>query len=119
MPMRVCAVAGCPAIYDTADGSRCETHRVTADRYRGTAAERGYTSRGHRLRFRPGVLERDPICVICTIAESTVADHYPRDKRHLDDIGLDSNDPRYGRGLCKPCHDRETAANQPGGWHSR
>ena len=117
MAMRVCSVAGCPDIYDQREGSRCGTHRAHADRARGTAKERGYKSHGHTHRFRPGVLDRDPICVRCHLAESTVADHYPRDKRELIALGLDSNDPQYGRGLCKPCHDVETAQHQPGGWH--
>jgi len=115
--MRVCSVAGCPEIYPRGEGSRCAKHRAHADRARGTPAERGYTSAGHTRRFRPHVLARDPICVVCDRAESTVADHYPRSKRELERLGLDSNDPQYGRGLCKRCHDSETARNQPGGWH--
>jgi 5-methylcytosine-specific restriction protein A len=53
------------------------------------------------------------------LAPSTVADHYPRDKRELQALGLDDNDPRYGRGLCKTCHDKHTAQAQPGGWNTR
>ena len=116
--MRVCSKHGCPTIYPASDGSRCSEHRKQADKYRGTAAQRGYTGRGHRS-FRSEVLDRDPICVECQIAQSTVADHYPTSKRDLIDQGLDSNDPDYGRGLCKPCHDRSTAIEQPGGWNSR
>lgn len=62
------------------------------------------------------MLERDPICVVCLVRVSTVADHYPRSKRELEQLGLDSNDPQYGRGLCKRCHDRSTAERQPGGF---
>lgn len=114
--MRVCSVAGCPTIYPASEGSRCQAHRREADRARGTAQERGYTGRGHQA-FRNAVLTRDPICVICKVAFSTVADHYPRSRKELVDAGLDPNDPQYGRGLDKQCHDRETAQNQPGGWH--
>jgi len=64
------------------------------------------------------VLDRDPICVLCRLAASTVADHYPRSRRELIAAGDDPNDPACGRGLCKRCHDRSTAREQPGGWHS-
>lgn len=117
MSMRVCSVAGCPTIFDGSLGTRCPAHQRTADRSRGTAAQRGYNSRGHRM-FRSAVLERDPICVACEAAQSTVADHYPRSRKELEALHLDPDDPRFGRGLCKPCHDRETATHQPGGWHS-
>jgi 5-methylcytosine-specific restriction protein A len=116
MPMRVCSVTGCGTIYDNAQGSRCAAHRVEADRARGTASQRGYTGAGHRA-FRTAVLHRDPICVQCRAAPSTVADHHPLSRRELIARGMNPNDPANGRGLCKPCHDRETAHHQPGGWH--
>lgn len=115
--MRVCSVSGCPVIYDGTE-SRCPTHRKSADRARGTKHERGYDSRGHK-NFRTAVLTRDPICVLCGIRMATVADHYPRSRKELLDLGLDANDPQYGRGLCKLDHDRETSRNQPGGWNKR
>lgn len=114
---RVCSVAGCPTVYE-GTGSRCPSHTRESDRRRGTAHDRGYTSRGHQA-FRSAVLDRDPICVVCHAAESTVADHYPRDRRQLEALNLNPNDPRHGRGLCVPCHGRETAAAQPGGWNAR
>lgn len=115
--MRVCSVSGCPTIFDKAEGSRCQAHRKEADRARGTAAERGYNSRGHRA-FRAAVLQRDPICVLCGVKFSTVADHWPRSRKDLIDLGLDPNDPDYGRGLDKLCHDLETSRNQPGGFNA-
>lgn len=118
MSMRVCSVHGCPALFDGAEGTRCAQHRRDADRYRGTATERGYTSAGHQ-RFRRAVLDRDPICVLCEAAQSTVADHYPRSRRELQALHLDPNDPDYGRGLCAPCHNTATAHHQPGGWNDR
>ncbi|GAB3125891.1 5-methylcytosine-specific restriction protein A [Leifsonia psychrotolerans] len=117
--MRVCSVSGCPKLYPSTEGSRCHTHRVQADRARGTSTERGYNSTGHTKRFRPSVLERDPICVLCQVAQSTVADHYPRSRKELTDLHMDPNDPKHGRGLCKPCHDASTAQHQPGGWNAR
>lgn len=115
--MRVCSVHRCPNLYPASEGSRCQAHRREADRARGTATQRGYAGRGHKT-FRSAVLTRDPICVLCELRQSTVADHYPLSKRELEALGLNSNDPQRGRGLCKPCHDTETAHNQPGGWHT-
>ena len=113
--MRVCSVHGCPAIYEGTH-SRCLTHRKDADRARGSATDRGYNTRGHRT-FRNQTLNRDPICTLCGVRESTVADHYPHSRKELLELGMNPNDPEYGRGLCKPCHDAHTAQAQPGGWH--
>lgn len=115
--MRVCSVHGCPTLYPASEGSRCPTHRKAADRARGTASDRGYNTPGHHA-FRAAVLTRDPICVLCHRALSTVADHYPRSRKELIELGLNPNDPAAGRGLCKPCHDTETAHNQPGGFNA-
>lgn len=117
--MRVCSVPGCPQLYPKDEGSRCARHRAQADRRRGTAHERGYASRGHQ-HFRDTILTRDPICTVpgC-INLSTIADHYPRSRRELVDLGLNPNDPQYGRALCKMHHDQSTAANEPGGWNQR
>jgi 5-methylcytosine-specific restriction protein A len=120
--LRVCSVSGCPNL--TPQG-RCDTHRAQAEGTRGTSRQRGY-GRTHQARFRPQVLKRDPLCVCQTaghghtgpcLAPSTVADHHPLSRRDLVARGMDADDPRHGRGLCAPCHNRETATRQPGGWH--
>ena len=111
---RVCPVPGCPAL---TQGGRCAQHRQQADQARGTASQRGYSSKGHAL-FRANVLRRDPVCLLCTAAPATVADHWPLSRKQLLAQGLNPNDPQRGRGLCKPCHDRETAQHQPGGWNA-
>lgn len=113
---RVCSTPGCPTVF-VGDGSRCADHEQGARR-RHWAKAQGYNTRGHRLGFRAQVLKRDPICVSCRQAEATVADHHPKSRQDLIDLDLDPNDPRYGRGLCKSCHDRETATNQPAGWNA-
>lgn len=112
---RVCSVSGCPNI---TDGGRCDEHKRAADKQRGTSKERGYSTPGHK-RFRRLVLRRDPVCVVCGKAASTVADHWPTSRRDLVAQGLNPNDPAAGRGLCASCHGKETAANpmQRGGWH--
>lgn len=114
--MRVCSVPGCPTIHDGIT-SRCGTHETTAKQQHWDRTK-AYNTKGHRKRFRPAVLAQDPICVLCHVAQSVVADHHPRDRRTLEDLGLDPNDPQYGRGLCTPCHNRETARNQPAGWNA-
>ncbi|WP_218153202.1 hypothetical protein [Streptomyces sp. CC53] len=72
----------------------------------------------HRDRFPAGVLKRDPICVLCGRAPSEHADHWPRSKRELRQLGWDEHSPAYGRGLCASCHSSETAKHQPGGWNT-
>ncbi|KOG33419.1 phage holin [Streptomyces resistomycificus] len=109
--MRICTESGCP---EYTDGGRCPEHQRKAERKRGSAARRGYSTE-HNNRFRAGVLARDPLCVRCRQAPATEADHWPLSRRELIAQGLDANDPARGRGLCKPCHSRETAINQPGG----
>lgn len=98
------------------ESGRCDSCKSQADRSRGTAAQRGYNTAGHR-RFRRAVLRRDPICPCGSVA--TVADHWPLSRRELIEQGANPNDPAHGRGLCKPCHDSQTSQHQPGGWHRR
>lgn len=109
----VCTVPGCPAL---ADRGRCPAHQRQAEQARGTARQRGYGTR-HEQQFRAAVLARDPVCVLCRTAPARHADHHPRSRRDLAAAGLDPDDPQHGRGLCGPCHSRETAREQPGGWH--
>jgi len=94
---------------------RCPRCTATSDRARGTPTQRGYGAE-HRNRFREGVLAREPFCRLCH-KPSTVADHWPVGRDDLVTDGEDPNDPTHGRGLCQPCHSRETAKHQPGGWN--
>lgn len=120
---RVCSTPGCPEFSDR--GGKCDDHRREAEQRRGTARQRGY-GREHETRFRPAVLARDPLCV-CTEEShghstrcgqrSVHADHWPLSRRELAAQGKDPDDPANGRGLCGPCHSRETAVAQPGGWN--
>lgn len=112
--IKVCSTPGCPEL---THGGRCPACAARAEVRRGSSSARGYGHR-HRTRFRKAVLAKHPTCVLCRQAPSTVADHWPLDRRALQAKGLDPDDPVYGRGLCKPCHDAYTAATQPGGWHA-
>lgn len=111
--MRVCNVPGCG---NPTEGSRCQLHRQQARAKR--TDNRVYSTSAHRT-FRTAVLARDPICVACHMAVSTVADHHPRTRRELVALRLNPDDPSYGRGLCARCHNAHTARTSPGGWHAQ
>jgi hypothetical protein len=115
MAWRVCPTPGCPNLVEHA--GRCKTCKAKADKTRRPDGN-PYQTAGHQA-FREAVLARDPICVVCLSARATVADHYPIDRVDLVAQGLDPNDPARGRGLCKHCHDRHTAATKPSGWNER
>jgi len=112
--LSVCSTPGCPEYTDT---GRCTACRAEVEQRRGTARQRGY-GKAHEKRFRPAVLARDPVCVLCRSAPSRHADHHPISRRELVDQGLDPDDPKHGRGLCGTCHSTETAQHQPGGWNA-
>ena len=112
--MKVCNVPGCPELFN-GPGGRCPTHAREARAAR--VDNKVYSTAGH-IRFRTAVLTRDPICTTCHLAFSTVADHYPRDRRTLVQLALNPNDPQYGRGLCTPCHNKHTAQTNPGGFRT-
>lgn len=116
-PRKPCSTVGCPELVAAGQGSKCDDHAGLADKHRGTSGQRGYGHR-HQRQFREGVLAKHPICQMCRVKPSTDADHYPKSKRELDQLGLNSNDPRYGRGLCHVCHSKHTAKTQPGGWNA-
>lgn len=114
--LSVCAVPGCPTL--THD-DRCAEHRRAAEHQRGSAAERGYSG-STWASARRAVLRRDRMCVVCGMARSKVADHWPTSRRELIAQGVSDPDALHRlRGLCPPCHSRETAREQPGGWNRR
>lgn len=122
---------GCPTLV-YGGGTRCDEHQSQARRASDkTRRERGKNDLygpAHRQRFRRGVLRKHPTCQCDRLDHawhansrcvqlSTDADHWPLDKRMLIALGLDSDDPVHGRGLCHRCHSSSTARLQPGGWH--
>lgn len=113
--LSVCPTSGCPAL---TPGGRCAECKAEAEKLRGSASSRGYGSR-HRSEFRDAVLRREPSCRLCG-APSTVADHWPIDRKELVRQGLNPNDPTRGRGLCATCHGKATQAidSQRGGWNA-
>jgi len=104
-PPRPCSVCGRPVLR----AGRCEVHCRQSERRRGSSSQRGYGVR-HRRVFRAAVLDRDPVCVLCGVRPSVVADHFPLSRRQLVSRGLDADDPGYGRGLCESCHNGYTSS---------
>ena len=64
---------------------------------------------------RRKILQRDPVCVMCHAAESTIADHvvcYPEAMRRGWSLAEYHDWRANGQGLCGSCHDRKTKAEQ-------
>ena len=104
MAWRVCSTPRCPTLHQGV--GRCPTCVAKADIARRPNGN-PYATRGHKA-FREQVLARDPICVLCLSKRATVADHHPLDRVDLIARGDDPNNPAFGRGLCKQCHDTKT-----------
>ncbi|PRY08421.1 hypothetical protein CLV37_12416 [Kineococcus rhizosphaerae] len=116
-PLSLCPTPGCFERTPVGPCASCKpARRKETDTARGSAASRGYGHR-HRTVFRPGVLQRDPICTWpagCTRL-SEIADHFLLSRRELVEQGLDPDDPAHGRRLCWSHHSQHTAQAQPGG----
>lgn len=95
---------------------KCPTCRAEADT-RPNAYQRGYGHQ-HQVTFRDAVLRKHRTCTICQTRPATHADHYPHGRNELIAMGLDPNDPAYGRGLCAHCDSTQTAQRQPGGFNA-
>ena len=113
----VCTTTTCAVIH-TGTG-KCDAciskTRATQDKQRRPTGN-PYANAGHK-RFRSVVLDRDPVCVVCHLAASTVADHHPVERVDLIAQGMNPDDPTHGRGVCKRCHDHKGGINS--GWSTR
>lgn len=123
---QVCPIPSCPVL---TDGGRCDDHKRQADQQRGSAAQRGYGGKTW-ANSRNAVLRRDPVCVCedqghghdgrACGKPSTVADHYPHERKDLLAAGVpDPDAPHRMRGVCGGCHAKKTGATRPGGWNAR
>ncbi|MCX7208176.1 MAG: HNH endonuclease [Proteobacteria bacterium] len=113
---RPCAHAGCSSL--VSGGQRkCDVHRKQLQREhdarRGSASERGYTSRWTKARAT--YLRSRPLCLICKTAgrlvPATVVDHIVP---HRGDQTLFWDSENNWQPLCKSCHDRKTATEDGG-----
>lgn len=105
--MKPCCSPYCPEL----TGDRfCDKHRKKQqkgyDKWRGTAAQRGYDSRWRKARLH--FLRRHTLCVMCEkegkIKAATVVDHIVV---HRGDKKL-FWDKRNLQALCVSCHSRKT-----------
>ncbi|MFH1806840.1 MAG: HNH endonuclease [Pseudomonadota bacterium] len=115
LPRKPCALARCGKLTDP--GQRyCPAHkredRKRDDARRGTAQERGYTSRWRTARSL--FLKAHPLCCRCEasglVIAATVVDHIIPHKGDAKLFWSRSN----WQSLCKPCHDRKTALEDGG-----
>lgn len=116
--MRECSAPGCHVLLPAA--GRCAAHIKArdeqvkaADKARGTAHARGYTSAWSKA--RTGFLARHPLCVLCEkkgiLTSANVVDHV---RPHKGDKVLFWDRGNW-QALCKPCHDSKTA-KEDGAW---
>ena len=114
MPNRIkreCRKLGCLSLTDNANGY-CDKHQqekfMRYDRYRKSAAQRGYNARWQR--YRKIFLQEHPICANCRNAPASVVDHI---KPHKGDYDLFWDEDNH-QALCKRCHDIKTATEDGG-----
>lgn len=105
----------CPGCRRTVHG-RCPhctpQRRAVTDKYRGSAASRGY---GHhwRTHIRLPYLREHPLCVLCG-ALANVPDHWPETRQSLVDRGVEDPDAWHRlRPLCDDCHNRHGLRYRP------
>lgn len=107
-PKRSCRSPGCANLSDSA---YCKDHRQQYEK-RPSASTRGYDSRWRKA--RAFYLAKHPLCVICyekkRLTPATIVDHI---QPHHGDAVLFWNESNW-QALCKPCHDRKTAAEDGG-----
>ena len=104
-PKRACRFPGCPNLCD--HGVYCNDHSdYSADRLRGSAAERGYDGKWRNARAR--FLRKHPLCIKCKekgkLTPATVVDHIipPRGDPIL------FWDENNWQPLCRDCHGEKT-----------
>ncbi|MED1419029.1 HNH endonuclease signature motif containing protein [Bacillus smithii] len=113
-PFRPCAKIGCPNLTRE---RYCEEHKRNTndyDKYRGSAAKRGYDSKWRKA--RKVYLLKHPFCVECmkegVYTPATVVDHIIP---HKGDKKLFWDQTNW-QPLCEMHHNRKTASQDMGGW---
>lgn len=99
-PRARCLIAGCPELADTR--GRCTEHYTPWEQ---TSRRNQNIDHKRHARWRREVMRRDTVCTMCHDAPATQADHI----RPVADGGA-RYDTANGQGLCAPCHERKTIA---------
>jgi 5-methylcytosine-specific restriction protein A len=97
---KLCARPGCGGLTRE---RFCEPHTTLHERERGSSHDRGYGAPWRRKREH--ILDRDPYCRMCHAAASCIVDHI------VPQIEGGSDDDENLQGLCGPCNDLKTAAD--------
>lgn len=113
-PPKPCQASACPhvtrhpSLYCDEHESHRKSDQKEYDSRRGSAAIRGYDRKWRK--YRKLFLMQHALCVECErqgrLTEATIVDHIVD---HNGDHTL-FWDPDNHQSLCKPCHDRKTAA---------
>lgn len=112
-PRKRCTAPGCGVSIPRGRQSRCPKHagHVRAQRDGWHSLYGGDWPR-RRLEY----LEAHPRCALCP-RMARIPDHWPVPLRRLLERGVvNPHHDRYLRPLCWPCHSRQTAKHQPGGF---
>jgi 5-methylcytosine-specific restriction protein A len=109
---RACLKSGCPALVDNGYCVDHEQHERQHDKWRGSAAERGYDSEWRR--FRVLTLQRDKyLCQHCLannrVEPATEVDHIKPLAQGGDRLLLENV-----QSLCHPCHVKKTFEDRNG-----
>lgn len=109
-PQRPCRYPRCPELVDS---GYCANHAELdkrADRWRGSAASRGYDANWRR--FRIAYLRKHPLCVDCLAQQRVMAATEPHHVQKVRDRPDLMYDERNLMPLCKPCHQVRTARGE-------
>lgn len=111
-PLKPCSRVGCSNLTRDRYCSDHTQEKHRYDRYRGTAAQRGYDGQWRKARL--GFLRKHPLCVECSetgkVEAATVVDHIVP---HKGDKELFWNRDNW-QALCKACHDAKTVREDGG-----
>lgn len=119
MPSRAKRICSHPGCSELVDSGKCERHKGSYDRNRGSAAERGYDRRWARARVR--FLADHPFCECqdCQregkIIPSEVVDHRIP---HKGDPVLFWDENNW-QAMSKRCHDKKTVKEDGGFGHGK
>jgi 5-methylcytosine-specific restriction protein A len=111
-PKKPCRYPGCPELVESGYCDKHADHERTTDKYRGSAASRGY-DHGWRV-FREAYLRKHPLCVDCLAMRpqrvtAATEPHHTIRLRDRPDLRFDE---RFLMALCKPCHQVRTARGE-------